>query len=80
MIAMLKLCRSKKPSKDVSYSLTSWFHSLVVGPGLGKDPVILQNVKEIIQEAKHLQKNLVIDAVSSVLALLFSVSYNCKIY
>lgn len=51
-------------------SLTTWFprlHALVIGPGLGRDPGILQNVKKIIQVAKHQQKNLVIDAVSESL-------------
>ena len=48
-------------------SIGAWFprlHSLVVGPGLGRDPVILERVKKILAMAKEMQKSLVIDAVS----------------
>uniref|UniRef100_UPI00358E164A ATP-dependent (S)-NAD(P)H-hydrate dehydratase isoform X2 n=1 Tax=Myxine glutinosa TaxID=7769 RepID=UPI00358E164A len=38
------------------------FHSLVIGPGLGRDPGILKNAKGIIEAAKGLNIPLVIDA------------------
>ena len=60
--------RSKQlPEAEVLESIGSWFprlHSLVVGPGLGRDPVILECVKKILAMAKEMQKSLVIDAVS----------------
>lgn len=62
------VCRSRSlPEKDVVDSITEWFprlHSLVVGPGLGRDPVVLERVKKIMMVAKEMQKNLIIDAVS----------------
>lgn len=48
-------------------AVTAWFprlHSLVIGPGLGRDPVILARVKKLIMVAKEMKKNIVIDAVS----------------
>ena len=72
---MCLTCRSKSlPEKDVVESITEWFprlHSLVVGPGLGRDPVILECVKKIVMVAKIMQKNLIIDAVSGYLGLIF---------
>ena len=59
---------SKLPEKDVLESIGAWFprlHSLVIGPGLGRDPVVLARVRKIVMMAKEMQKNLVIDAVSS---------------
>lgn len=47
----------------------------MIGPGLGRDPVVLERVKKIVTVAKEMQKNLIIDAVSvawiSYLGLLF---------
>lgn len=48
-------------------AISDWFprlHSLVVGPGLGCDPVVLARVKKLVVKAKEMQKNIVIDAVS----------------
>lgn len=55
------------PEREVVESITAWFprlHSLVVGPGLGRDPLVLSRVKKLILAAKEMQKNIVIDAVS----------------
>lgn len=40
----------------------SRLHSLVVGPGLGRDPSTMQTVREILAEAKNLELPIVIDA------------------
>lgn len=51
-------------------AITEWFprlHSIVIGPGLGRDPVVLARVKKIVLAAKEMQKNIVIDAVSITL-------------
>ena len=39
-------------------------HALVIGPGLGRSPATLSNVKEIIAMAIKHETSLVIDAVS----------------
>lgn len=59
------LLSKQLPEAEVLESIGSWFprlHSLVVGPGLGRDPVILECVKKILAMAKEMQKSLVIDA------------------
>lgn len=38
-------------------------HSVVIGPGLGRDPKLLETVAKIILELKQLNKPIVIDAV-----------------
>lgn len=66
MLSSLRSCTS--PEKDVVDAVTAWFprlHSLVIGPGLGRDPVVLAQVKKLVMAAKEMQKNIVIDAVSS---------------
>jgi ATP-dependent NAD(P)H-hydrate dehydratase len=37
-------------------------HSLVIGPGLGRDPAIMASVKALIAEARKMSKSMVIDA------------------
>ena len=37
-------------------------HSLVIGPGLGRDPAIMASVKAVIAEARKMNKVMVIDA------------------
>ena len=52
-------------SKESCSSITSFFprlHSMVVGPGLGREPGILDTVKMIIGVAKEQKKDIVIDA------------------
>ncbi|XP_070554424.1 ATP-dependent (S)-NAD(P)H-hydrate dehydratase-like [Ptychodera flava] len=46
---------------DICYWLKK-MHSVVIGPGLGRDDSILQNVKEIIIKCRELDLPLVIDA------------------
>ncbi|XP_077984226.1 ATP-dependent (S)-NAD(P)H-hydrate dehydratase-like [Glandiceps talaboti] len=51
--------------KTAIEDISSWlykFHSVVIGPGLGRDSVILQNVKAIINKCRELDIPLVIDA------------------
>lgn len=65
------------PEEKVVESIKDWFprlHSLIIGPGLGRDPLVLSRVKKIIAVAKELQKNLVIDAVSTVLPVMLECS------
>ncbi len=48
-------------------AIASWLprlHTLVIGPGLGRDPAILATVKAVIAVAIQQLKNIVIDAVS----------------
>lgn len=57
----------RSASTEVVESITAWFprlHSLIIGPGLGRDPGVLSCIKKIITAAKEMQKNIVIDAVS----------------
>lgn len=54
-------------------SITAWFprlHSLVIGPGLGRDPKTLNTVKSLISVAKEQEKDIVIDAVNNIFKLL----------
>ena len=56
------------PESEVCSSITAWFprlHSLVIGPGLGRDPKTLSAVKLLISVAKEQEKDIVIDAVNS---------------
>jgi len=49
---------------DISSDITKWFkalHVLVIGPGLGRDKIIWDTVKIIIEQAKENQLPLVID-------------------
>lgn len=46
-------------------AILPWFsrlHSLVIGPGLGRDPAIMASVKALIREAMGMEKSMVIDA------------------
>ncbi len=55
-------------------SITTWFprlHSLIFGPGLGRDPLVLSRVKKLVLAAKEMQKNIVIDAVRELNFLKF---------
>ena len=65
---LAKLHRSTKlPESEVCSSITAWFprlHSLVIGPGLGRDPRTLNTVKSLISIAKDQEKDIVIDAVN----------------
>lgn len=38
-------------------------HAIVIGPGLGRDPLMLQTAAKIIEEAKKKELPLVVDAV-----------------
>ena len=55
-------------SGDVAESTTAilpWFprlHSLVIGPGLGRDPAIIASVRALMAEARKMKKTMVIDA------------------
>ena len=66
-LSLLPVIRSSAlPERDVVDSITAWFprlHSLIFGPGLGRDPLVLARVKKLILAAKEMQKNIVIDAV-----------------
>lgn len=67
LLYVLLLCRSTKlPQAEVYSSITAWFprlHSLVIGPGLGRDPRTLSIVKSLIFAAKAQEKDIIIDAV-----------------
>lgn len=59
-------CRSDRCSQS-SEAIGSWLprlHALVIGPGLGRDPAIMNTVKSVIAAAKQQQKDIVLDAVS----------------
>ncbi|XP_019862654.1 PREDICTED: ATP-dependent (S)-NAD(P)H-hydrate dehydratase-like isoform X2 [Amphimedon queenslandica] len=46
-------------------SISPWLprlHSIVIGPGLGRDNAILRTVKELLKLAKEQEKNIIIDA------------------
>lgn len=46
-------------------SISQWLprlHSIVIGPGLGRDDGILRTVKELLKLAKEQEKNIIIDA------------------
>lgn len=50
---------------ETSKEILPWYprlHSLVIGPGLGRDPAIMASVKALISEAKRANKVMVIDA------------------
>lgn len=52
-------------STETSGAILPWLprlHSLVIGPGLGRDPAILASVKVLIEEARRAEKLMVIDA------------------
>lgn len=53
---------------ESSEAIASWLprlHALVIGPGLGRDPAIMNTVKSVIAVAKQQNKDIVIDAVRS---------------
>jgi len=55
---------NRKAEDDIEEKITTWFkslHALVIGPGLGRDPLVSSSVQRIIQRAKELQLPLVID-------------------
>ena len=57
---------------EVCSSITAWFpglHSLVIGPGLGRDPKTMSAVKSLISVAKEQEKDIVIDAVNNIVRL-----------
>ena len=50
---------------ETSKAILPWFerlHSLVIGPGLGRDPAVLESVKVLISEARQMEKVMVVDA------------------
>jgi ATP-dependent NAD(P)H-hydrate dehydratase len=54
---------------DSVNSVTKWLpniHSLVIGPGLGRDEPTMETAKSIISEAKKLQLPLVLDGVKQL--------------
>ncbi|XP_053400678.1 ATP-dependent (S)-NAD(P)H-hydrate dehydratase-like [Mercenaria mercenaria] len=54
-----------RESKDCPAEVSQWLprvHSLVVGPGLGRTDLILDNARNIIEQAKERSLPLVIDA------------------
>lgn len=70
--------RKTKGKKEIVGKVTKWFPSvtaIVIGPGLGRDPFVLECVEEIIEEAKSKKLPMVIDGdglflVTSKLELL----------
>lgn len=38
-------------------------HAIVIGPGLGRDPLMLQTASKVIEEAKKKRMAFVVDAV-----------------
>lgn len=38
-------------------------HAIVIGPGLGRDPLMLQTAARVIEEAKKKRMPIVVDAV-----------------
>lgn len=40
-------------------------HAIVIGPGLGRDPLMLQTAARVIEEAKKKGMPIVVDAVSN---------------
>lgn len=41
-------------------------HAIVIGPGLGRDPLMLQTAARVIEEAKKKGMPIVVDAVSNL--------------
>lgn len=65
-------CRSDQCSQS-SEAISSWLprlHALVIGPGLGRDPTIMNTVKSVIAAAKQQQKDIVLDAVSWLFSII----------
>jgi len=56
--------RDKKDSWETIKFWLSRFHSVTIGPGLGRDPQILKIVKNILEYLKSENKPIVVDAVS----------------
>lgn len=52
---------------EIVNNVTKWFpalHSLIIGPGLGRDPLVHACIKNIIKAAKEAQIPMVLDGVS----------------
>ena len=50
---------------ETSKAILPWFqrlHSLVIGPGLGREPAVLESVKVLISEARRMEKVMLVDA------------------
>ncbi|KAJ1500586.1 hypothetical protein HMI55_006737 [Coelomomyces lativittatus] len=51
-------------------SLLPRFHCLIAGPGMGRDDIMLQNAKVILEEAKKLELPMILDGDALYLLLL----------
>lgn len=54
-----------KAAKDAAAEVAEWLprlDALVIGPGLGRDPVLAASVKHIFEAAKKINLPLVVDA------------------
>jgi len=58
---------SSRDKADAVTRIKDWLnrmHSIVIGPGLGRQPSVLQTVKELIAHLQQMHLPMVVDAVS----------------